>query len=235
MDAPSELALGARAARAYPGGREKPAMTDGERKTRPRRGPDVVPRILAAALTEFSAKGYVGAHIEAIARGADVTKQLVYYYFETKAALYEAVMQFAIEGGFAEILETDFGGLEPRAAARAFFELCFDFYARTPALITLALDYNLHGESRRDLPRVRREVYGVYEGIMRRAVDAGMIPADTDIAACFKFALMVVVGSFIGGDKPFGYGAPEQDPVGRAQAQRGQVIGAVLAILGLKG
>ncbi|WP_164857281.1 TetR/AcrR family transcriptional regulator [Sphingomonas crocodyli] len=209
-------------------------MTEGARKTRRRHGPDVIQHILEAALIEFSANGFVGAHIEAIARGADVTKQLVYYYFESKAALYEAVMQYSITEGFADILETDFAALFPRAAAKTFFEQCFDFYARTPALITLALDYNLHGESRRDLPRVRREVYGVYEAIMRRAIDERLIPADTDIATCFKFALMVVVGSFIGGDKPFGYGAPEQDPVERAQAQRGKVIDAVLAILGLR-
>ena len=209
-------------------------MAEGARKTRRRHGPDVIQRILTAAQAEFCANGFVGAHIESIARAADVTKQLVYYYFESKAALYEAVMQFSIAEGFAEILEIDFARLPPREAARSFFEHCFDFYARTPALITLALDYNLHGESRRDLPRVRREVYGVYEAIMRRAIDDGLIPADTDVATCFKFALMVVVGSFIGGDKPFGYGAPEQDPVERAQAQRGKVIAAVLAILGLR-
>ena len=50
-------------------------------------------RILEAATAEFAARGYDGGRIEAIARRAGVNKALLYYYFDSKGALYEAVME----------------------------------------------------------------------------------------------------------------------------------------------
>lgn len=47
-------------------------------------------RILDAARTEFAEFGYAGARIARIARQAAVNKQLLYYYFGSKAGLYEA-------------------------------------------------------------------------------------------------------------------------------------------------
>ena len=48
--------------------------------------------ILEAAITEFSTKGFSGARVDAIARNAEVNKQLIYYYFDSKVGLYEAVL-----------------------------------------------------------------------------------------------------------------------------------------------
>jgi TetR/AcrR family transcriptional regulator len=48
--------------------------------------------ILEAAINEFSAKGLSGARVDAIARAARVNKQLIYYYFDSKDGLYEAVL-----------------------------------------------------------------------------------------------------------------------------------------------
>jgi TetR/AcrR family transcriptional regulator len=48
--------------------------------------------ILEAAITEFSAKGFSGARVDAIARRARSNKQLIYYYFDSKVGLYDAVL-----------------------------------------------------------------------------------------------------------------------------------------------
>src|ERR1035438_1786942 len=50
-------------------------------------------RILAAAIREFSADGMAGARTERIAEAAGVTKALLYYYFTSKQALYEAALE----------------------------------------------------------------------------------------------------------------------------------------------
>lgn len=47
--------------------------------------------LLAAALDEFSAKGFSGARVQDIARRAGVNKQLINYYFGSKEGLYEAL------------------------------------------------------------------------------------------------------------------------------------------------
>lgn len=49
-------------------------------------------RILDAALRLFGRRGYGEASVAAVARSADVSKGLVYHYFDTKRDLLEAVM-----------------------------------------------------------------------------------------------------------------------------------------------
>ena len=50
-------------------------------------------RILEAAVNEFSANGLAGARTEQIAEAAGVNKALLYYYFQSKHALYDAALQ----------------------------------------------------------------------------------------------------------------------------------------------
>lgn len=50
-------------------------------------------RILDAAAAEFSAHGYAGARVRAIADRAGVNQQLVSYYFDGKEGLYQAMSQ----------------------------------------------------------------------------------------------------------------------------------------------
>ena len=50
-------------------------------------------RILAAALAEFSAKGFAGARVDAIARRARGNKRMLYHYFGNKEDLFTAVLR----------------------------------------------------------------------------------------------------------------------------------------------
>jgi len=50
-------------------------------------------RILAAALAEFSAKGFAGARVDAIARRARGNKRMIYHYFGNKEDLFRAVLR----------------------------------------------------------------------------------------------------------------------------------------------
>jgi TetR/AcrR family transcriptional regulator len=50
-------------------------------------------RILDAAAREFAAHGLAGARTEAIAAAAGVNKALLYYYFNSKDALYQAALE----------------------------------------------------------------------------------------------------------------------------------------------
>jgi TetR/AcrR family transcriptional regulator len=54
-------------------------------------------RLLEMATEEFSEKGFAGARVDAIARRAQVNKQLVYYYFKSKLGLYNAVIGHMME------------------------------------------------------------------------------------------------------------------------------------------
>jgi AcrR family transcriptional regulator len=49
-------------------------------------------RMLDVAETHFARKGYEGAHLESIASEVGVRKTALYYYFDSKSALYTAVL-----------------------------------------------------------------------------------------------------------------------------------------------
>lgn len=63
-------------------------------KPRQVRDPEATQKqILDAAMAEFAKHGLSGARTEAIAKGASVTTAMIYYYFESKEGLYQAVLQ----------------------------------------------------------------------------------------------------------------------------------------------
>lgn len=54
-------------------------------------------RIVEAAVREFAEKGFAGARVESIGRGAGVNKQLLYHYFGGKEDLFREVVERKIE------------------------------------------------------------------------------------------------------------------------------------------
>ncbi len=69
-------------------------------------------KILAAALAEFSACGFAGARVDAIARRARVNKRMLYYCFGAKQDLYREVLRRKIDerAGLIEATPDDFAG-----------------------------------------------------------------------------------------------------------------------------
>ncbi|MEO3988500.1 TetR family transcriptional regulator [Pseudocitrobacter cyperus] len=60
-------------------------------------------RIFTAAIAIFAEHGLAGARMEQIAGEAQTTKRMVVYYFKTKEALYQAVLQYV----YTRIRETE--------------------------------------------------------------------------------------------------------------------------------
>ena len=62
-----------------------------------RRGADTRNKILDVAEQEFARSGFAGAHLQHIAEQVGVQKTALYYYYPSKAALYEAVLVRMLE------------------------------------------------------------------------------------------------------------------------------------------
>jgi len=62
-----------------------------------RRGADTRQKILDVAEQEFARSGFAGAHLQRIAEQVGVQKTALYYYYTSKAALYEAVLARMLE------------------------------------------------------------------------------------------------------------------------------------------
>ena len=66
-------------------------------RTQSERADQTRARILDAAVREFSENGLAGARTEQIAEVAGVNKALLYYYFKSKEALYQAALESVVQ------------------------------------------------------------------------------------------------------------------------------------------
>ena len=116
-----------------PGGEERLRDADRSQST-----------ILAAARDEFAEFGLGGARVDRIAERAGLNKRLIYYYFEDKEKLFQAVL----EQVYRDIREQErtlrLTELDPATAVRRLIEFTWDYYREHPEFITLLNSANLH-------------------------------------------------------------------------------------------
>lgn len=79
--------------------------------------------ILAAALEEFSARGFAAARLEDVAQRAGVGKGTIYLHFQDKQALFQELVTTMLVPFIANIEATPPVGLPIRAALQRLFEL----------------------------------------------------------------------------------------------------------------
>jgi AcrR family transcriptional regulator len=100
--------------------------------------------ILAAAMAEFSERGFGGARIDGIAERAGVNKRLIYYYFGSKEGLFIAVL----EQTYADIRTAEralhLESLDPAEAVRRLVAFTWQHYLAHPEFLTLLNSENLH-------------------------------------------------------------------------------------------
>jgi AcrR family transcriptional regulator len=139
--------------------------------------------ILAAALDEFSARGFAAARLDDVARRAGVAKGTIYLYFRDKEALFQDLVRSVISpliGRFEASVETD-------VPARVIAEGIVDLFVR-----------EVYGTRRKDIIRlimtegprfpklaefyyreVLSRVIAAMRALLRRAAARGEIGADT--------------------------------------------------------
>src|SRR5580704_8444273 len=90
--------------------RRAPAARSQRPVRRPRGEMDRREAILAAALDEFSARGFANARLDDVARRAGVAKGTIYLYFKDKEALFQELVRFQIGpvvGALEAVLASD--------------------------------------------------------------------------------------------------------------------------------
>ena len=100
--------------------------------------------ILNAARDEFSEHGLGGARMDRIAERAGLNKRLIYYYFEDKERLFQAVLEQAYRDIRAEEQQLNLLHLKPEIALRRLVEFTWNYYLEHPEFLTLLNSANLH-------------------------------------------------------------------------------------------
>lgn len=100
--------------------------------------------ILAAARDEFAEHGLAGARVDRIAERAGLNKRLIYYYFEDKETLFQAVLELAYRDIREQENQLHLLELDPPTAVRRLIEFTWDYYLAHPEFLTLLNSANLH-------------------------------------------------------------------------------------------
>lgn len=108
--------------------------------------PDARDRILDAAERAFSAQGLAGARVAAIAAEAGVNKAMLYYYFNSKDGLYEAVLT-RMGDRLVAMAEAALGDqrLPPAERLFAFLDGYRALLARSPSYVRIVMQEILTG------------------------------------------------------------------------------------------
>ena len=165
-------------------------MTDASPRPKRRRRKEERPgEIVAAALALFTEKGFAAARLDEVARRAGVSKGTLYLYFDSKEALFRAVVREVVVPNVDEIRETLL------AATTPFPELLRTFLPRFAELVTAlplgAVAKMVIGESRNfpELAKVWHDdvvlkAVGLIAGLLEAAQARGEVrPGDTRIQA----------------------------------------------------
>jgi len=100
--------------------------------------------ILEAALGEFSARGYDGARVDAIAEKAGANKRMLYHYFGNKDDLYLAVLERTYEHIRSHERDLDLEAMSPQEAMIELVRFTFGYFVAHPEFIRILNNENLY-------------------------------------------------------------------------------------------
>lgn len=132
-------------------------------------------RVFAAAAAEFAAKGYAGANVDRIARAAKLNKAMIYYHFNSKAALYREILRDMFGAVRARVGDVAASEASPEDKIRAYVAaIAIEAEAR-PHFPAIWLREIAEGAAHVDAVTLGyvRDVLGALGGIIAEGVRAG--------------------------------------------------------------
>ncbi len=129
-------------------------------------------RLLAAATDEFARHGLLGARVDTIASNAGLNKQLIYYHFNNKEALYVAVLERVYTDIREREQELKLDHLAPVEAMDRLVGFTFDYVTEHPNFVSLLMDENVHRgvhlRKSKELKRLRSPFIGFIAETLKR-------------------------------------------------------------------
>lgn len=141
-------------------------------------------RILLAALKRFAESGYAGTSVQEIVDDAGVTKPTLYYYFKSKAGLFQALIDWAHDERFRLMQEAAGRKREIAGQLTEILTVLFEFLSSHQELmrIAFATAFAAKGEippEIRYLDRCRRNLEFIH-GLIRQGMAAGALRRNLD-------------------------------------------------------
>jgi TetR/AcrR family transcriptional regulator len=145
-------------------------------------------KILKLAINEFGRIGFEGARVNRIAERSGVSKNMLYYYFESKEGLFVAALERMYEGFRDQQRDLSVRASDPLLAMEQLIEHTFIAFENNPNAIRLLNEENKHsGKYVRKSKRIR-DLYnplletlcfilerGSWYGVFRPGLDPTMV------------------------------------------------------------
>lgn len=142
--------------------------------------------LLCVATEIFAERGFGGARVDEIAKRAEGSKTMLYYYYGSKEALFVAVLDRAYAAYDAARDNIDFDAMTPIDALLRFTTFKFDYFASDQNFVRLMMDEAIQGAEIAELVRSGGASDGVgqqlVDRICRRGQAAGEIRTPLDTA-----------------------------------------------------
>lgn len=188
-------------------------VADARPNRHPRR-PDLSrSRILEAAVTEFSTKGFAGARVDEIAAQAQIGKRMLYQYFGNKEQLFQAVIEKVYSDIWEAEANLDLQSLPSRDALIALVTFVWRYYIAHPEFTKLLNEENMlgarHFRSSKVLKDGSVKSQFLTEQILARGIADGTFRPDIDPvqlcltknAICYYYLMNHATSSHVYGRK----------------------------------
>lgn len=153
-------------------------------------------KLFTAAIELIAESGLAATTVDQIAERAGVAKGTVYYNFDSKAALFAALLEYGVDRLAAALREAA-SGLPPLEALEAVVtaELVFIGEHESFARLLIAETWRAGGDWQHAARLIRERAIGVVADVLREAVTTGDLRSDLDTgtAASAVFGMVLTV------------------------------------------
>ena len=141
--------------------------------------------IISAAKKIFASKGYDATSMDEIAKQAQLAKGTLYLYFDSKDAIYQAVVQYALNKLSA--LTEEHVNQQPGFPAKlaAFISIRIAFWHEHQQLYRIILSINREGQHRKRSIAWQQQAVQYLRDLYEQAANAGEIPQQDLLAAAW--------------------------------------------------
>jgi AcrR family transcriptional regulator len=151
--------------------------------------------ILDAATEEFSAHGFGGARVDAIAARAKTNKRMLYHYFGDKEALYLAVLEATYASIRNAEKELDLTHRDPEEGMRELALFTWHYFLDHPEFLSLLVTENMHQArylKRSDkITAMHSHFIGELSDVLKRGQSAGIFrPAIEPVSVYLTIAAL---------------------------------------------
>lgn len=159
--------------------------------------PATARRILAAAESDFAARGLAGARTEEIATAAHANKAMLYYYFGDKRRLHRAVLENLTRQLRASVFAPPKKKLRPRERFFQYVDGYFDFLAAHPNYPRLVQRQAM--ESRPEFEGLVKGLFRPLHGEFARTLEEGIVRGEfrpVDVGQVAMLTIQMTTGYF---------------------------------------